>query len=71
MSTLFLSGCYFSFWDGGIMVQKNEKQTFKLGSISTDMMMDNEINDYADKQRRNEDLKDQDFIIGVRFERKF
>jgi len=70
LSTLISSGCHFSLLDGGY-VDNKPNQSFKLGSISTDILMDNAVNDFDDKQRVEEYLKEQGLIFGIRFERRF
>jgi hypothetical protein len=73
MSTLIFSGCRFSLIEGGFY-QKKENQYFKLGSISTDLLTQNAINEfieYEEKQKREEDLKKKGFVLGIFYERKF
>jgi len=73
MSTLIFSGCRFSLLEGGF-VHKKKNQSFKLGSISTDLLSENAINEfleYEEKQKREEDLKKKGFILGIFYERKF
>jgi hypothetical protein len=73
LSTLFFSGCQFSFMDGGF-VDKKENPSVKVGAIATDLMFDNALNEFIEfeeKQRREEDLKEQGIILGIRFVKRF
>ena len=70
MSMFFSSGCRFFILNGGF-IKKSPTHILKIGSISTDLIIDNALNDFEDKQSMEENLKKQGFVLGIHFEKRF
>jgi hypothetical protein len=53
-------------------IYKKDRDTYiKLGSTSFDQLFDNAENNYNTKQRDEEDIKEEGFIGGVYFMKRF